>query len=81
MPNLKVDFRTRKDDNRGIYYAETKRALIYLGMHESLDDVCKTINHEVFHHCFAEAGEAEDMDEDMEERLIYCLQWAPHDLA
>ena len=63
MANLKMDFRARKDDNRGIYYAETKRALVYLGMHERLDDIFKTINHETYHHCFAEAGEADDMDE------------------
>jgi len=81
MPELKIDLRCRKDDNRGIYYGETKRALIYLGMHETIEDIYKTINHETFHHCFAEAGEAEDMDEDQEERLIFCMQWADLSLA
>ena len=45
-------------------------------MHETIEDVYKTINHETYHHCFAEAGEADEMDEDQEERLIFCLQWA-----
>tara|TARA_Y100001936_G_scaffold95299_1_gene93706 strand:- start:9594 stop:9833 length:240 start_codon:yes stop_codon:yes gene_type:complete len=74
--SLRVELRTRKDDNRGIYYSETKRAVIYLAMHETIEDVYKTINHETYHHCFAEAGEADEMDEDQEERLIFCLQWA-----
>ena len=81
MPDLKLDFRARRDDNRGIYYGETKRAFVYLAMHETVEDIYKTINHEVFHHCFAEVGEAEDMDEDQEERLIFCMQWADLSLA
>ena len=39
MAGLRFDFRARRDDNRGIYYGETKRALVYLGMHESMDDI------------------------------------------
>tara|TARA_R100001198_G_scaffold69801_1_gene42312 strand:- start:303 stop:542 length:240 start_codon:yes stop_codon:yes gene_type:complete len=74
--SLRVELRARQSDNRGIYYAETKRAVIYLAMHETIEDVYKTINHETYHHCFAEAGEADEMDEDQEERLIFCLQWA-----
>ena len=81
MPDLKLDLRARRDDNRGIYYGETIRAFVYLAMHETVEDIYKTINHEVFHHCFAEVGEAEDMDEDQEERLIFCLQWADLSLA
>lgn len=78
MGGLHIDFKCRKDDNRGIYYGETKRALIYLGMHESLADVFKTINHEVYHHCFAELGEAENMDEDQEEAMIFNLAWGEY---
>ena len=48
---------------------------------KSLDDIFKTINHETYHHCFSILDEADDMDEDQEERLIYCMQWAPDDLA
>lgn len=77
---LTVDFKIRSGDNRGIYFAETKRALIYLPMHESMEDLYKTINHEVYHHCFEEAGEADDMDEEQEENLIFKLSWAEHSI-
>ena len=73
---LSVDFKVRYADNRGIYFSETKRALIYLPMHESIEDVYKTINHEVYHHCFTILDEADNMDEEMEEDLIFNLSWA-----
>ena len=73
---LTVDFKCSKDDNRGIYYSETNRALIYLAMHETLEDVIKTVNHETFHHCFDKNGESESMDEEQEEKLIFNIQWA-----
>ena len=76
MANLTVDFKIDHTDNRGIYYSETGRALIYLPMHETMDDVIKTINHEVYHHCFEENGEGNKMDEDQEEKIIFYLQWA-----
>jgi sugar lactone lactonase YvrE len=79
--SLRVELRARTSDNRGIYYAETKRAVIYLSNHEDLEDIYKTINHETYHHCFSEAGEADDMDEDQEERLIFCMAWAEHSIA
>jgi len=44
-------------------------------MHESLDDIYKTINHEVYHHCIAQWDEVK-MDEDQEEYLIFQLAWA-----
>jgi len=73
---VSVDFKLEKNDNRGIYYSETDRCLIYLPMHETLEDIYKTINHEVIHHCFEENGEAENMDELQEETLIFFVQWA-----
>jgi len=72
---LSVDFKVRNTDERGIYYEESQRAIIYLPMHESLDDIYKTINHEVYHHCIALWDEVK-MDEDQEENLIYQLSWA-----
>ena len=78
---LKVELRATHSDNRGIYYSETKRAVIYLAMHETLEDIYKTINHEVYHHCFSAADEVDNMDEDMEERLIFCIQWAEESIA
>ena len=76
MVNLTVDFKIGKEDNRGIYYSETGRALIYVSMHETLADVYKTINHEVFHHCFEINGESDKMDEEQEEKVIFNMQWA-----
>ena len=76
---LTVDLKCRGDENRGIYYEETRRCLIFLSMHETLEDVYRTITHEVIHHCFSILDEADNMDEDMEESLIFNIQWA--DLA
>jgi hypothetical protein len=77
---LSVDFKVRYADNRGIYFAETSRAIIYLPMHESIDDIIKTINHEVYHHCFEKIGEGENMDEEQEEDLIFKFSWAEYSL-
>tara|TARA_R110002020_G_scaffold231105_3_gene442218 strand:- start:3302 stop:3544 length:243 start_codon:yes stop_codon:yes gene_type:complete len=70
-----------KGDNRGLYYAETENAYIFLPMHETIEDIYKTITHETFHHCFEKAEETENMDERMEEALIYNLQWAEESLV
>ena len=70
---LNVDFKVFGKEERGIYYSETRRAIIYLNNHESLDDVYKTITHELIHHCLRDY---EDIDEMQEERLIFCMNWA-----
>ena len=72
---LSVDMRVRNSDERGIYYEDTERAIVYLPMHESIDDIYKTMNHEVYHHCSAQWDEI-TMDEDQEERVIFQLAWA-----
>tara|TARA_R110002020_G_scaffold6719_1_gene28532 strand:+ start:673 stop:915 length:243 start_codon:yes stop_codon:yes gene_type:complete len=77
--NVTVDMRTHGDD-RGTYYAETRRCVINLNQHESLDDVYQTIQHEILHFCFDNLGETMTMDEDQEERLIFCIQWANESL-
>jgi|TARA_R110000824_G_scaffold8714_2_gene39416 Zn-dependent peptidase ImmA (M78 family) len=77
---LKVDFKVKHDDNRGIYYSETERCVIYLPNHETLEDIYKTITHELIHFCLDKNHENENMDEDMEERLVFCLQWAEYSL-
>jgi|TARA_B110000263_G_scaffold243830_1_gene251077 Zn-dependent peptidase ImmA (M78 family) len=77
---LKVDFKVKHDDNRGIYYSETERCVIYLPNHETLEDIYKTITHELIHFCLDKNHENENMDEDMEERLIFCTQWAEESL-
>jgi len=73
---LTVDLKCRGDENRGIYYEETKRCLIFLSMHETLEDVYRTITHEVIHHCFTILDETDNMDEEMEEALIFNIQWS-----
>tara|TARA_B100001750_G_scaffold144681_1_gene115511 strand:- start:5436 stop:5672 length:237 start_codon:yes stop_codon:yes gene_type:complete len=77
---MRVDFKVEKNELRGVYYSETDRCLVYLPMHEDIEDIYKTMTHEVFHACFDKAGEADDMDEDQEEKLIYNLQWAEFNL-
>ena len=70
---LCVDFKVFGKEERGIYYQETRRAIIYLNNHESLDDIYKTITHEIIHHCLRDYN---DIDESQEERLIFCMNWA-----
>ena len=70
---LNVDFKVFGKEERGIYYQETRRAIIYLNNHESLDDIYKTITHEIIHHCLRDYN---DIDELQEERLIFCMNWA-----
>jgi Zn-dependent peptidase ImmA (M78 family) len=71
---VSVDFKVVGTDNRGIYYHDSKRAIIYLNKHESLEDIIKTIQHEMVHHCINIHGI--EMDEDEEESLIYQMAWA-----
>jgi len=75
MTRLTIDFKCRKDDNRGIFYDETKRCLIFLGSHETLEDLYKTITHEVLHYCFVD-DDIPTMDEEQEETLVHFAQWA-----
>jgi len=67
------DFRVCGDD-RGVYYPETDRIIIFLNQHETLDDLLSTITHEYIHFCIGESGEL--MDDDQEERIIYVMSWA-----
>ena len=70
---LSVDLKVFGKDERGIYYQETHRAIIYLNNHESIDDVFHTITHEVIHHCLRDY---EEIDEIQEESLIFSMAWA-----
>jgi hypothetical protein len=54
---------------------------VFLPQHETIDDIYKTLAHEVFHHCFSILDEDDNMDELSEELLIFNLQWAEHALA
>ena len=73
-----VDFRATGDD-RGCYYEETHRCLIFLNSHENLEDIYKTINHEVLHYCIE--GTNISIDELQEEKLIFNIQWAEYSLS
>ena len=57
---------------RGIYYPESKRIVIYLDRHECFEDILSTIQHELIH----AAIEDQNLDEDQEEKLIYAISWA-----
>ena len=81
MTNLTTNFVVRPSDNRGMYYENTRRVLIYLPQHENIEEIYKTLAHEVFHHCFSIMDEDENMDESSEEALIFNLQWAEFSLA
>ena len=81
MNKCSVDFKIQHNDNRGMYFEETNRCIVYLPMHETMEDVIKTINHEIFHHCFTQLEEAVNMDEEMEECLIFNLQWAEYSVV
>jgi hypothetical protein len=59
-------------EERGIYFPENNRIVIYLDRHECLEDILSTIQHELIH----VAIEDENLDEDQEEKLIYALSWA-----
>ena len=81
MANLTTNFVIRPSDNRGMYYENTRRVVVFLPQHENIEDIYKTLAHEVFHHCFSIMEEDDDMDEMSEEALIFNLQWAEFSLA
>jgi hypothetical protein len=76
MEKLKVDFkissRTLTAD-RGVFYEETNRAVVILPNHENLTDILSTIQHETIHFCIKDE---EEIDEEMEEEIIYKMAWA-----
>ena len=73
-----VDFKIG-GENRGLFYEETGRCLIYVNNHENLEDLYKTNTHEVLHHCIEKFGV--QIDEEQEEKLIFNIQWAEYSIA
>lgn len=69
-----VDMKILGHGERGIYYDDSKRIIIYLDRHECLQDIMSTIQHELIHAAIA----SEDLDEDQEELLIYAMAWADY---
>ena len=76
---LNMTFSLDHGDNRGIYYEETHRSVIYPRQHETLPDLMKTIVHETIHHCIEQLDET--MDEDQEEKSIFWMQWFDSELV
>ena len=76
---LSVALKCCKDENRGIFYEGSERCFIYLPMHETLEDVYKTMTHEVIHWCLSDKCGVqfdETLDELQEESIIFNMQWA-----
>ena len=63
-----------RDGDKGRYYSETKRAIVYLFPHTQINDLISSINHEIYHHVID--GDELDLDEEQEECLIDKLTWA-----
>ena len=80
---LIMSFSLDAGENRGLYFEDTQRAIIYVRQHETLPDLYKTMTHETLHHCFKELelDEKDTLDEDMEERTISWLQWSTDGLV
>lgn len=70
-----MDLKTTGCDERGIFYSDSGRIIIYLNNHETLDDILSTITHELIHKCINDFDET--LDDDQEEKLIYQMAWAP----
>ena len=73
-----VDFKIG-GENRGLFYEETNRCLIYINNHENLEDLYKTNTHEVLHYCIEKFGV--QLDEEQEEKLIFNMQWAEYSIG
>ena len=76
--SLNMTFSLDHGDNRGIYYEETHRSIIYPRQHETLADLFKTMVHETIHHCIEQLEET--MDEAQEEATIFWMQWHDSEL-
>lgn len=74
-----MDLKASGCDERGIYYSETGRIIIYLNNHETYDDILSTIQHELIHKCIDDFEET--LDEKQEEDLIYQMAWANESLC
>ena len=79
MANLTTNFLIRPNDNRGMYFEQTRRVLIYLPQHENIEDIYKTNTHEILHYCIEKSGV--QIDEEQEEKLIFNMQWANYSIV
>ncbi len=74
-----MDLRITGCDERGIFYADSGRIIVYLNNHETLDDILCTITHELIHKCIDDFDET--LDDLQEESLIYQMAWAHLSIA
>ena len=74
-----MDLKVHGCDERGIFYPDSGRIIIYLNNHETLDDIESTITHELIHKCINSFDI--DIDEDQEEALIYNMAWANYNIT
>lgn len=58
-------------EDRGIYYADSKRVLVNPAKHESIHEIFDTITHEVIHQAIA----SEELDEIQEHWAIQKVMW------
>ncbi len=64
------------DNNRGIYYPETKRSIVYLAPHENIEDIISTCVHETIHSIIDDIDTEGELDEDIEHDIIRKMMWA-----
>ena len=80
-------FVNNQTDCRGILYTETKRSFVYLGKHESLEEILDSCEHESLHCAIrhdlddSDTDESQNMDVDEEHNLMRFMKFAKDDLC
>ena len=68
------------DNNRGIYYPETKRSIVFLAPHENVEDIISTAVHETIHSIIDDIDTEGELDDDIEHDIIRKMQWANYSI-
>jgi len=68
-------------NNRGIYYPETKRSIVFLAPHENVEDIISTAVHETIHSVIDDIDTEGELDEDIEHDIISKMIWAEYSLT
>lgn len=63
-------------DTMAFHHPFRNHIVIYLELIESMEDLYLTIEHEALHECFF----SEDLDGDIEHKMISAIQWANSDV-
>jgi len=75
---VNIDFKVglHPDSNElGVYLPTSKRIIIYLPHHSSIEQIYDTIEHETIHAILDKYKHDSDMDEYQEHSLIFALNW------